>query len=440
MKIELNRIKIRDLVDGFTDNDEEGVVGYGSKLDIRPKYQREFVYKEAQQKAVIDTVFKNYPLNVMYWVKNADGTYELLDGQQRTLSICSYFMGEFFIDLDGQLKGYDNLAADERERFLDYELMVYVCSDGTDSERIAWFKTINIAGEELKEQEILNAVYSGEWVTALKRKFSKTGCVAMKLGGDYVKGTPIRQDVLHTVLSWISDGNVERYMAEHQHDTNADREWQYFQRVVAWIKSVFTEVRREMKDVNWGVLYKKYKDGDFSSSKLEARVAALLRRRAAAEHTRLHAPHEARGIRAPARHLPRLRPPLRPGRHGGRPHHAVARRRTHRGRQLPDALPRLQPPQGRKVKVGKPGKWLTGVWSQALIPHCLSTPGRYYPHTPPAASNLQADRDPRPTTRENGHAAAPAPSTGQRAAAWPFLASVRWLRPTTCRRPCAGAG
>ena len=276
MKIELNRIKIRDLVDGFTDNDEEGVVGYGSKLDIRPKYQREFVYKEAQQKAVIDTVFKNYPLNVMYWVKNADGTYELLDGQQRTLSICSYFMGEFFIDLDGQLKGYDNLAADERERFLDYELMVYVCSDGTDSERIAWFKTINIAGEELKEQEILNAVYSGEWVTALKRKFSKTGCVAMKLGGDYVKGTPIRQDVLHTVLSWISDGNVERYMAEHQHDTNADREWQYFQRVVAWIKSVFTEVRREMKDVNWGVLYKKYKDGDFSSSKLEARVAALM--------------------------------------------------------------------------------------------------------------------------------------------------------------------
>ena len=225
MKIELNRIKIRDLVDGFADNDEEGVVGYGGRLDIRPKYQREFVYKEAQQKAVIDTVFKGYPLNVMYWVKNADGTFELLDGQQRTLSICSYFMGEFFIDLDGQLKGYGNLTADERERFLDYELMVYVCSDGTDSERIAWFKTINIAGEELKEQEILNAVYCGEWVTALKRKFSKTGCVAVKLGGDYVGGTPIRQDVLHKVLRWISGGDVAGYMARHQHDPNISSRW-----------------------------------------------------------------------------------------------------------------------------------------------------------------------------------------------------------------------
>lgn len=276
MKIELNRIKIRDLVDGFADNDEEGVVGYGGRLDIRPKYQREFVYKEAQQKAVIDTVFKGYPLNVMYWVKNADGTFELLDGQQRTLSICSYFMGEFFIDLDGQLKGYGNLTADERERFLDYELMVYVCSDGTDSERIAWFKTINIAGEELKEQEILNAVYCGEWVTALKRKFSKTGCVAVKLGGDYVGGTPIRQDVLHKVLGWISGGDVAAYMARHQHDPNADREWQYFQQVVAWVRMLFPTVRREMKSVEWGNLYNMYKDSDFSSTELEARVAELM--------------------------------------------------------------------------------------------------------------------------------------------------------------------
>ena len=156
-------------------------------------------------------------------------------------------------------------SVDQIKRFLDYKLMVYICTGGTDSERIEWFQTINIAGEELTDQEILNAIYCGEWVTALKRKFSKTGCVAKKLGGDYVKGSPLRQDVLHTVLSWISDGNVERYMAEHQHDTNADREWQYFQCVVAWIKSVFTEVRREMKDVNWGVLYKKYKDGDFST-------------------------------------------------------------------------------------------------------------------------------------------------------------------------------
>ena len=276
MKIELQRITIRQLVDGFTDNDEEGVTGYGGRLNIRPKYQREFVYDKKQQQAVIDTVFKHFPLNVMYWVETDDGTYELLDGQQRTMSICSFYKGDLEIVLNGRLKLFGNLTEDQIKRFLDYKLMVYICTGGTDSERIEWFQTINIAGEELTDQEILNAIYCGEWVTALKRKFSKTGCVAKKLGGDYVKGSPLRQDVLHTVLSWISDGNVERYMAEHQHDTNADREWQYFQCVVAWIKSVFTEVRREMKDVNWGVLYKKYKDGDFSSSKLEARVAALM--------------------------------------------------------------------------------------------------------------------------------------------------------------------
>lgn len=276
MKIELQRITIRQLVDGFTDNDEEGVTGYGGRLNIRPKYQREFVYDKKQQQAVIDTVFKHFPLNVMYWVETDDGTYELLDGQQRTMSICSFYKGDLEIVLNGRLKLFGNLTEDQIKRFLDYKLMVYICTGGTDSERIEWFQTINIAGEELTDQEILNAIYCGEWVTALKRKFSKTGCVAKKLGGDYVKGSPLRQDVLHTVLSWISDGNVERYMAEHQHDINADREWQYFQRVVAWIKSVFPKVRREMKDVNWGVLYKKYKDGDFSATELEARVAALM--------------------------------------------------------------------------------------------------------------------------------------------------------------------
>ena len=276
MEIKLQRITIRQLVEGFTNNDEEGVTGYGGRLNIRPKYQREFVYDDKQKMAVIDTVFKGYPLNVMYWVETGDEAYELLDGQQRTMSICSYFAGEFFVDLDGNLKGYGNLTRDERERFLGYNLMVYICTGGTDSERIEWFQTINIAGEKLTGQEILNAIYCGEWVTELKRKFSKTGCVAMKLGGDYVKGSAIRQDVLHTVLGWISGGDVAAYMARHQRDTNADREWQYFQRVVAWIKSVFPRVRREMKDVGWGVLYDKYKERDFSATELEARVAALI--------------------------------------------------------------------------------------------------------------------------------------------------------------------
>jgi len=276
MKIELQRIKIRDLVDGYVNNEEEGVVGYGGRLDIRPKYQREFVYDDKKQAAVIDTIFKGYPLNVMYWVAKEDGTFELLDGQQRTLSICSYYVGEFFITLDGTLKSFFNLASDEKQRFLDYELMVYVCSEGTASERIAWFKTINIAGVELNNQEILNAEYSGEWLTAAKRRFSKTGCVAFKLGKDYMNGNPIRQDYLETVLRWISGGKIEEYMANHQHDKNADAEWQYFQMVISWVKALFPKTRKEMKSVDWGTLYNKYKDKPFSATELEERVAELM--------------------------------------------------------------------------------------------------------------------------------------------------------------------
>lgn len=276
MKIDLKSIKIRDLVDGFVNNEEEGVVGYGGRLNIRPKYQREFVYDNKQQVAVIDTIFKRYPLNVMYWVENEDGTFELLDGQQRTLSICTFFVGALIITLNDNLKTFDNLTPDERERFLDYELTVYVCSEGTESERIAWFKTINIAGEELTNQEILNAVYSGEWVTAAKRKFSKTQCVAWKLAKEYMTGSPIRQDYLQTVLRWISGGKVEEYMSTHQHDANADREWQYFQMVISWVKALFPHYRKEMKGVDWGTLYNEYKEAIFSATELEARVKQLM--------------------------------------------------------------------------------------------------------------------------------------------------------------------
>lgn len=276
MKIDLHRIKIRDLVSGFVNNEEEGVYGYGGRLNIRPKYQREFVYNEKQQYAVIDTVFKGFPLNVMYWVRNAGNTYELLDGQQRTLSICSYYAGEFFVTLNGKLKSFHNLTEDERERFLGYELMVYVCTDGSEAERIAWFETINIAGVQLTRQEILNAVYSGQWVTEAKRKFSKTNCVAYKLGKDYVNANPLRQELLQTVLKWMSENQVDAYMAAHQHDANADREWQYFQCVIAWVKVLFPQWRREMRNVDWGTLYNRCKDTPFSATKLELRVAELM--------------------------------------------------------------------------------------------------------------------------------------------------------------------
>lgn len=276
MEITLHTYTIRDLVNGFENNDEEGVVGYGGLLNIRPKYQREFVYDDKKKMAVIDTIFKNFPLNVMYWAKNEDGTFELLDGQQRTLSICSYYQGEYFVSLDGSLKGFQNLTAEQKKAFLDYKLQIYICENGDEQEKLDWFRIINIAGERLTDQELLNAVYSGRWVTEAKRKFSKTGCVAYKLGEKYMNGSPIRQAYFETVLKWISDNQIESYMAEHQHDGNADMEWQYFQSVINWVQMLFTNYRKEMKGIDWGFLYNQHKNKSFSATDLEKRIAELM--------------------------------------------------------------------------------------------------------------------------------------------------------------------
>ena len=240
MEVILKDITVRELVEDYQDNEENGVVGYGGKLDIRPPFQREFVYNDKQQKAVIDTVSKGFPLNVMYWaVRNNDKEkpFEIIDGQQRTLSICKYINSEFsFKDLY-----FHNLEEDEKEKILDYELTVYVC-EGTDSEKLEWFKTINIAGEELTDQELRNAVYHGSWVTDAKRYFSKTGCPAYQIGSDYMNGTPIRQDYLETVIKWISENKIEDYMGKNQHEENAQDLWVYFTNIIEWIKSVFPEL------------------------------------------------------------------------------------------------------------------------------------------------------------------------------------------------------
>lgn len=271
MKIELKEINVRDLADGYQDNEEAGVVGYSGKLDIRPPYQREFIYKDKQRDAVIDTVTRDFPLNVMYWSVREGGDYEVIDGQQRTISLCQYVEGDFAYN--GRY--FHNLQADEQEQILDYKLMVYLCS-GTDSERLAWFKTINIAGEKLTDQELRNAVYAGSWVTDAKRYFSKTGCPAYSIGSEYVTGTPIRQDYLETAIEWINDGDVEGYMAKQQHKPNANELWLYFQNVMAWVKATFPTYRREMKGVQWGELYNEFKDEELDSAKLEEQVARLM--------------------------------------------------------------------------------------------------------------------------------------------------------------------
>ena len=265
MKIELVEIPIKEVFEGYFDNETTGqVVGYGGRLNIRPPYQREFVYKDDKRNAVIDTVFKNFPLNVMYWAENDDGTYEVLDGQQRTISLCQYANNDFSVNINGDTLGYANLTADQRAIFDDYKLMIYICK-GTDKEKLDWFKIINIAGEKLTDQELRNAIYTGKWLGDAKKYFSKRGCKAENLAGDYLTGTQIRQDYLETVLSWISSAEgktIEQYMAAHQHDNNADELKDYFEAVFEWVTSVFTnnsKARRKlMCGLDWGLYYNQY--------------------------------------------------------------------------------------------------------------------------------------------------------------------------------------
>lgn len=274
MKIDLQKISIRKVAAGYKDSAEEGVMAYGGKLDIRPKYQREFVYKEKQRDAVIETIKNSFPLNVMYWMIREDGGYEVLDGQQRTISIGQYVNGDFSLND----RFFHNLTKEEQDQILDYELMIYFC-EGTDKERLDWFRIINIAGEKLTDQEIRNAVYTGPWLSDAKLKFSKSNCAAYLLandGGQLVSGSPIRQEYLETALSWINGGKIEDYMAKHQHNKNADELWEYFQDVIAWARKTFTNYRREMSDVQWGELYNEFKDKKLNAGKLEAEIKELM--------------------------------------------------------------------------------------------------------------------------------------------------------------------
>lgn len=272
MKIELKEITIKELVDQYKDNEEGGVTGYGGKLDIRPPYQREFIYKDKQRDAVIRTITMDFPLNVMYWAVREDGSFEVIDGQQRTISICQYVSGDFAY----LFRYFHNLQKDEQEQILNYKLMVYFCT-GTDSEKLEWFKTINIAGEKLTDQELRNAVYFGPWVTDAKKYFSKNNCPAYAIGSDYLDGSPIRQDFLETAIKWISKGNIEKYMALHQNDANALALWQYFQSVITWISGTFTQKRiKFMKGVDWGSLYNSYKDKVFNTDEIEEETVKLI--------------------------------------------------------------------------------------------------------------------------------------------------------------------
>lgn len=273
MEIQEVKITVKDLTAGYVDNQESGVFGYGGKLNIRPPYQREFIYGEKERNAVVDTVFLGYPLSIMYWSVNDDGTFEVIDGQQRTISICQYVNGDFAFDF----MYFHNLPTDKQEQFLNYPLSICLCR-GTDSEKLEWFKRINIAGKELTDQELRNAVYHGSWVSDAKRYFSKNGCPAYKIGSDYLAGSAIRQDYLETAIKWISKGNIEIYMAKHQNDATAVELWSYYQNVINWVVGLFPKKRSIMKGVDWGTLYNLYHENTskYDPAIFEKEVARLV--------------------------------------------------------------------------------------------------------------------------------------------------------------------
>lgn len=279
MKVTRRNVKVRDVYTCYDNNKETGrVTGYLGTLDIRPEYQREFVYKDAQRNAVIETVLRGLPLNVFYWAVKDDGTYEIMDGQQRTISLCEYCNNEYSIKIGDNQMFFHNLTSVEKDLIMNYELDVYIC-EGTDREKLEWFKCINIAGERLTDQELRNAVYSGAWLTDAKKRFSAKNCSAERIAKPYMSGVAIRQEYLETVLNWAAkkDGvTIEEYMAKHQHDANAGPLWSYFSSVIEWVKSVFTVYRKEMRGVQWGLLYNKYGTQYPDTAQTEEKIKKLM--------------------------------------------------------------------------------------------------------------------------------------------------------------------
>lgn len=283
MNIELKSVKIGDLLQGYINDPCDGVYAYGGKLNVRPPYQREFRYDTKQQQAVVETIMKGFPLNTMYWSVVDDNRFEMIDGQQRTLSICGFYQHEFnIVDKDRGVLYFGNLTKEEKDKFLDYELTVYFCS-GTDKEKLDWFRVINIAGEKLLDQELRNAVYVGPFVSDARRHFSKNQCAAYKAGSDYMAGKLEEQAYLQTILSWAArhDGiteasPIDKYMALHQHDPNASKLWAYYMQIITWVKSTFPVYRREMKGLDWGAMFDEFGNNMYDTDKLEEEIKRLM--------------------------------------------------------------------------------------------------------------------------------------------------------------------
>ena len=282
MKTTLKTYSVEQICDGFEYNEleEKGLYGLAGKLTIQPEYQRSYIYTEKDRDvAVIDSVLKGYPLGLIYFCKTRSGQLEVLDGQQRITSLGRFLKNKFAVKVNGTEQYFSGLDKDKQQKILDSELLVYVCEgegENAETEIKEWFKTINIVGIPLNDQEVLNAIYSGSFVTLCKEEFSNSRNPEMQKWDSYLKGNIKRQEYLETALKWVSKGNIDAYMSRHRRDTDIKEIKAYFMAVIDWADSKFDNIYDEMRGLEWGELYEKYHTKPYDHKALSAKVEELM--------------------------------------------------------------------------------------------------------------------------------------------------------------------
>ena len=282
MKTTFKTYTVEEICDGFEYNELEGkgLYGLAGKLTIQPEYQRNYIYADGKRDvAVIDSVCKGYPLGLIYFNQTADGRLEVLDGQQRITSLGRFLKNKFSIKVNGMEQYFDGLNKSLQEKILKTELLVYVCEgegENAESEIKEWFKTINIAGIPLNAQEVLNAIYSGEFVTLCKAQFSNSQNTHIQKWQSYINGDVKRQDYLATALKWVSKDNVDNYMSKHRLDKDINEIKTYFESVIGWADNLFDNVYSEMRGLEWGELYERFHNNPYNHNALTAKVDELM--------------------------------------------------------------------------------------------------------------------------------------------------------------------
>lgn len=271
-------LTVKDINEGFVYNEYEGkgLFGWGGKLTIQPEYQRNYIYADGKKDvAVIDSLLKEYPLGLLYFVKVGEDKYEILDGQQRITSFGRYITGKFAIKDENEMEQYfDGLPKDKQETILNAPLTIYIC-EGEESEIKEWFKTINIVGVPLNNQELLNSIYSGPFVTLAREEFSNSQNANIQKWAAYIKGDVNRQDYLSAALDWVSKGNIDSYMSKHRFDKNINELKNYFNTVITWASTVFKDVKSDMRGLEWGRLYETYHKNSYNPNEVSEKLCEL---------------------------------------------------------------------------------------------------------------------------------------------------------------------